>query len=245
MISITEENFNISLCRGRKNKNNPKIYNNEELRNFLKDLELPLGGNKKKLTERIINYMKNKPFPIDCGGNGNCLFSVIARILKELTRKKWNSDVVRKLTAKSINEDNINTIIENYVIEYKNTEEDFSWDPTKINECSSISEKTKELQSIIKTDGFTYEGDDMSLTLLSKSKIFQKNKLGIVIITDTCQITFIQDIPYEPEIYSIIYNIGNYHWQLVGAMVDNKKKIVFTEDELDKVFDNFDTEWFQ
>jgi len=241
---INEENFNISLCKGRKTKNNPNIYTNNELRNFLKELELPISGKKTELTKRIVNYMNNKPYPIDCGGSGNCLFSVIARILKEITGKKWKSNIVRQLTARSITDENIDTILENYLVEYKNAEDDFLWDPTKINECSSVSEKTKELKSIIKTDGFTYEGDDVSLTLLSKSKIFNKYKLGIVIVTDTCQITFIQDMPYEPERYAIIYNMSNYHWQLVGARINNKKKIIFLEDELDKVFENFNGEWF-
>lgn len=242
---ITEENFDINLCKGRKTKNNPTFYTNKQLRNFLIERELPYSGTKTQMTKRIENYMNNKPFPIDCGGAGDCLFSVIARILHELTGKKCNANTVRKLTAKSVNKDNVNTILENYLIEYKNYEEDFMWDPIKINECSSVIEKSKELKSIIKTDGYTYEGDDVTLTLLANSSIFKEYELGIVIITDTCQISFIQDIPYKPKINAIIYNIGNYHWQLVGARVDKKKKLLFTEEELDKIFENFDTEWFE
>ena len=244
-MSITEENFNVSLCKGIKTKKNPNIYNINELRNFLKKLDLPSCGNKKIIINRIINFINNKPYPIDCGGSGNCLFNVIARILQELTGKKYNSKIVRKLTANSINKNNIDTILENYLIEYKNSESDFLWNPCEITERHTIKEKTKELKSIINTDGFIYEGDDISLGLLSKSNIFKKYKLGIVIITDTCQISFIQDIPYKPEIYAIIYNIGNYHWQLVGTRLNKKKRIIFNEEELDNIFENFSNEWFQ
>lgn len=241
---ITEENFDITLCQGRRTKKN-KVYTNKQLRNFLKYIELPHSGNKSKLIQRITDYMNHKPFPIDCGGAGNCLFSVIARILSKLTSKKCSSDTVRKITAKSINKENIDTLLENYIIEYRNAEEDFMWDPIKINECDSVKEKTNELRSVVRTSGYTYEGDDVTLTLLSNSKIFDEYKLGIVIVTSSCQITFVRDVPYEPEIYAIIYNIGNYHWQLVGARIDNKKKVLFTEDELDQVFENFDGEWFE
>lgn len=240
---ITEENFNINLCKGRKTKNNSNTYTNKQLQNFLKLRDLPYSGNKSILIDRIINYMNNKPYPIDCGGSGNCLFNVIAKILNDITGKKCSSETVRKLTAKSINNNNIDSILENYLIEYKNYGDEFLWDPTKVNEYST-KKKSKKLKSIIKTDGFTYEGDDISLTLLSNSSIFKKYKLGIVIITDSCQITFIQNIPYEPEIHAIIYNIGNSHWQLIGAMIDKRKKILFTENELDLVFEKFDDNWF-
>jgi len=240
---ITEENFNINLCEGKRTKETP-IYTNSELRNFLEKRNLSKNGNKSVLLNRINNYLNYRPYVIDCGGAGNCLFHVIAKILNELTGKKCNSDIVRQLTANSVTVKNIDSILENYCIEYKNNEEDFEWNPEEISECSSVREKTKELKSIIKTDGHTYEGDDVSLSLLGNSRIFKKHKLGIVIVTDSCQISFVNDLPYEPEIYSIIYNVGNYHWQLVGSRINKEKRVLFSEKDLDKIFDNFDESWF-
>lgn len=223
---------------------NIKNYTSQELKLFLKNHKQLIGGNKTILINKVLKYIENKPYIIECGGEGNCLFHVISFILNELlsNEKKYDSDKVRKLTAKSINNDNVNSILENYLIDYKNHNSEFLWNPEELNEFS-IEQKTKELKSIIKTDGYIYEGDMVSLSLLSNSDIFKKHKLGIIIFTDHYNIHTIPDLPYIPEIYGIIYNVSNIHWQLIGMYdhKNNKNKILFSESEMDYIFENFDS----
>jgi hypothetical protein len=239
---ITEENFDITLCKGRPSKKNPNNYTINDLKEFLKEKNLSMNGNKQDLCNRIETYIdKKKPkmHLIDCGAGGNCLFHVISTIINSLHKKyKFTAKDVRKMTAKSISEENIDSILETYSIDYKNNEYDFQWDPIKLKGKYSSVKKTRIMKKIVKTEGFLYEGDLLSIDLLYKNKFMKNKKLAFVIISDSGQMV-LPKTPYSPDNYGILYNMGNIHWQMVGLTRNGIKKTVFKEEDLDHLFDNF------
>lgn len=230
---ITDENFDEKLCTKRQSKKNPLYYNIDDLHTYLIKKNLPIYGNKKKLCIRIKNYLNNRLFVIECGMGGDCLFHSIAYLLSKFNNINYDYKNIRELTANLINKNNINSILDTYTVDYINNKSDFLWNPSKLIKFESETKKIETFKCIIKTSGFLYEGDLISLNLITNSDIFIQNKIGLIIITNTRQIIRIETSKYEPDIFGILFNISNIHWQLIGGYINNNKKYFFTKNDLD------------
>jgi len=228
---ITETNFNINNCIGKRTSSNTDIYTIRDLRRFLYARKLPLNGAKHELIERIVKYLDGSPFPKECGGGGNCLFHVLACMVSSVGEKKYEYMDMRSSTASVVNEDNIEDMVDMYKVDYINNKQDFRWVPEKLDN-KSIKNKIRAMKNIIRTPGFLYEGDMVSLNLLVKSYLFQKYKIGIVIITNTGIVIKIET-SYTPKYYGVIYNTSNVHWEIIRAFLDGQEKYLFTEQEMD------------
>lgn len=99
----------------------------------------------------------------DCVGDGNCQFRSIEEALKN--EMKVSHKKLRQLTAKYItsvlSDEDFKQIIQNYRIERENQEFIGKWDPFAIKTKTQFAREVKK-------DGFHFEGDNITLSLLSK-----------------------------------------------------------------------------
>ncbi len=94
---------------------------------------------------------------LDCGGNGDCLFHVVAEAIQEPDMQS-----IRELAANQIIDDNFETIIETYRSLYDIEEFPCNWNPHDIKTKEELREKLKE-------PGHSYWGDHIVIQLLEKA----------------------------------------------------------------------------
>jgi hypothetical protein len=159
---------------------------------------------------------------LDCGGDGDCLFHVIAEAIYEP-----DMQVIREMAANEITDDNFNMIIETYRTLFDVDEFDCLWNPYEINSKEDLQ---KEL---IKT-GNNYWGDHIVIQLLG-----QALKMNFIILNDedenikrgTLKDRF--KVHYiggdiNPNYKTIIlYYIDSIHFKLVGYFDETYMKMVF------------------
>lgn len=235
MVVITETNFDLDLCLQKRTKHHPEYYTVRDLKRFLGARKLPTNGKKQELIDRIISYIYGKPFQLDCGGGGNCMFHVLAKIVNEY-EYPYTYKNMRSMCAGMVNEDNIDQILEAYNNESIVFSEDFNWSPKRLmNRKPKI--KVRMMKNIIKQDGSFFEGDLMCLNLIVKSHVFKKYKIGLVAITNNDMLIKIET-SYIPQRYSILYNIDNIHWVVIRSFLNGREKVSFTNEEMDFIINS-------
>ena len=159
---------------------------------------------------------------LDCGGEGNCLFNVIAEVLGEPY-----SLFIREKIAQEINEKNFDVIIENYRLAYDDNDFANPWNPYKIK---SIDDLRKEIMK----EGDNFWGDHITLQLLESAF-----DINIIVLNSEIEK---KKLPlerrftvhnignnYNPEKKTIIlYYIDSIHFQLVGHFTETYMQTLFT-----------------
>lgn len=137
---------------------------------------------------------------LECGGNGDCLFHVQAYALSLLLNKSISMNDVRDGLAKTLNENNIQSFIQDVLNE----------NPSNIKPRSLT-----EIQALIRKNGYDFIGTDKVVEWQTKHQ-FANLHMGILIITK-----FGKDFNpvFETKttcFYMMIYHVPNQsHWQLV------------------------------
>jgi hypothetical protein len=156
----------------------------------------------------------------NCEGDGNCQFRSITNALKSI-KKTWTHDKLRKSLSKHVNSlstHEFENIINSYRLEKDTGTFQGMWDPYSI--------KTKrQLAKEISISGFNFQGDNISLALLSKAL-----NIDIYLFTDSYSIIDLSgDRKYDTFIilyYEQSDNSG--HYQTIGYMTQDKKQPIQT-----------------
>lgn len=112
------------------------------------------------------------------------------------------------------------------------------------------------VRAVIQVPGYKYQGDDISLRFLTaydnaqsdiplaeckENPIYQK-RIGFVILSTTGQINceLIEDEQRPAQQFMILYNVGSYHWQLIGMSTAGTKQVrtLFSRNQLPAVVKN-------
>ena len=165
---------------------------------------------------------------LDCGGDGDCLFHVIAEAMMEPDMQN-----IRKMAANEINENNFDIIIEVYRIAFDNNDFINDWNPHKIKNKEDLK------RELIK-EGDNYWGDHIVLQLLEKALdinfiILNSEKLGEYgkkingILNKRFNIHNICSILDYNRKTIIIYYIDSTHFKLVGYFNTTYMQTLFDE----------------
>jgi hypothetical protein len=173
--------------------------------------------------------MSDKFVEKDCIGDGNCQFRSIETALTNAgykTNHKHLRNVIAKYIRNMSMEDFAN-IIQMYIIEKQSGEFVGGWDPTKIrNKLDFIKE--------IKKPGFNFEGDNVTLALLSKA-----TKIDFIIFDDNYNITNLSNDETPNEKIVILMYSGNTHYKTIGLQTTQKTvKTLFKREQLPPEIDN-------
>ena len=189
--------------------------------------KLELGW-RKRLKSKEKNSLYGK---IDCGAEGDCLFSCISNAFKNISKPEDNTyetEEIRKLVASEINDDNFDLIIQNYRLEVDTNEFDGFWDPYKIK-------TVEELQNEIKKMGNSFWGDHILIQLLEKA-------FNINIILLNSENDFYGNKQFKIQSTGnqfmkerrtvLLYYCLNSHFQLVGYFNGSSMMKIFNYEQL-------------
>ena len=182
-----------------------------------------------------IKYNYNYPFGfLDCGGGGDCLFSVISEALNlnEIyingDGNRFSIESVREYASNEIDCNNYDNIIEIYKALYDNDDFDGEWNPYDVNNI-------EELKKIFATNGDKFWGDHICLGLLQKALninfILMKTDFGIETDDSRYFYPICEDIDENGK-YIIVYYTDEIHFQLVGYFDGNIMQTVFSYENL-------------
>lgn len=156
----------------------------------------------------------------NCEGDGNCQFRSIQEAIKgsslKFTHRKLRG-LVADFILRKLSDPDFKLLLDNYKIEKNNGDFIGEWNP--------FSVKTKrQFIKQVKKPGFHFEGDDTTLSLLSKAL-----KADFVIFNQTVNNTNITELSHDHDIIIILLftNSGNHsgHYQTVGVKHNNLKKV--------------------
>jgi hypothetical protein len=164
----------------------------------------------------------------DCKGDGNCQFRSIETALTDAGYKTTHSRL-RRLIAKYINkipDKEFHEIMQNYIIEKESGEFQGGWDPMEVK-------NKKQFIRVIKHTGFYFEGDNITLALLSKAI-----NVDFLILDDDYNMTDLSN-PDElnPKVI-ILYYVKSGHYKTIGIKNKNGNvKTIFKREKLPKELD--------
>lgn len=156
----------------------------------------------------------------DCKGDGNCQFRSIAQALKEILDHEQLRILVYEYMRR-MSSSEFNTILDSYKLEKQNGEFYGNWDPYKIRNKS-------ELAKMVLTLGNGYQGDNITLSILSKVL-----RTTFIILDSSYNVILIGN--NESDRVAILYYIrgrGNGHYKTVGLRNNNVIETVFKSTNL-------------
>jgi hypothetical protein len=166
----------------------------------------------------------------DCLADGNCQFRSIETALTQAGYRTTH-DKLRKVIGKYIRkmaDDDFQLILENYRLEKESGDFKGNWDPNKTNT------KREFINNILKS-GFHFEGDNITLSLLSKAI-----KIDFIIFDDSYNITDLSNPSQLNDKIIILYYIkfhNSGHYNTIGYKPKSKIKTIFKRNELPSEFD--------
>lgn len=166
----------------------------------------------------------------DCLADGNCQFRSIETALTQAGYKTTHiklRNVIGKYIKKMSNDD-FQLILENYRLELESGDFKGNWDPLKTN-------TKKEFINNISKSGFHFEGDNITLSLLSKAI-----KIDFIIFDDSYNITDLSNPTKLNDKIVILYYIKIHntgHYNTIGYKQNKKVKTIFKRDDLPSEFE--------
>lgn len=164
----------------------------------------------------------------DCDGDGNCQFRSIETALTD-AGYKTNHSRLRRLIAKYINtmsDKGFHEMLENYRLEKENSEFRGGWDPMQVK-------NKRQFIKIVKQTGFYFEGDNITLALLSKAI-----NVDFIIMDDDYNVTDLSNPDELKPKVIILYYVKSGHYKTIG--IKNKHgtiKTIFKREHLPKELD--------
>lgn len=211
------------------NSGNKKLIKNNNWHHLLKDYGWE-KLNKQwviKLNKLSEKKEKNSLYGcLDCGGNGDCMFSCISYSInsENFTTQIYDSQNLRLELSESITTDIFNEIIEIYKISNLCGEFNEDWDPNTIT-IDDFKEK-------IRLGGNSYWGDFLLLNLL-------KDLLNVnfIVLNSDDEENQYHNYPlfydYNENIKTIILLYENKcHFKLIGNFKDHSMNCIFTKETI-------------
>ena len=119
---------------------------------------------------------------IDRGGDGDCLFHVLAASLSHFTRQHISMQDIRDVMSDSIDQNNIDLLMEKLVedeIHYRHPRS------IQISRILRNPNKILIMKKIIRMKGWLFQGNDTVLWFLLKYvPLFNLNRIGFVVFSD-------------------------------------------------------------
>lgn len=213
------------------NKKNIKI-NKKNWHKYLEEIgweKLELGW-RKRLKSKENNSLYGV---LDCGAEGDCLFSCISYAFKNLHKPEDDSyrpEEIRKLVSLEINDSNYDMIIENYRLEVDTDEFEGFWDPYLV-------QNKEDLQKEIIKMGNSFWGDHILIQLLEKAL-----NINLIILNSENNFFGSQEFKIQSignnflkDRRSIILSYClNSHFQLIGYFNGNVMKKIFNFEQIPK-----------
>ena len=143
----------------------------------------------------------NNWYVTECGGGGDCFFHSVG------TAMGVSQETVRRWTAESVNETNIDLLLDYYHRVYPVG----MWSRQSIMRLPTTQERVSALRAVITTNGPTYEGDDRTMALLVMNP---RLCMGFLVATHTGEFhrqCFLSR--YTRHMIVLMHLPG--HWQLV------------------------------
>jgi len=139
----------------------------------------------------------------NCLGDGNCQFRAIETAV---SNPKVTHDKLRKMIGQyleNLQSEDFWNIVKSYKLEKKNGEFIGSWDPYNIR-------YKRQFISIVKKPGNVFQGDDFTLSVLSKLL-----DTDFILFTEDCRI---QDLSNPDDLHAniICLYFANNHYQTIG-----------------------------
>jgi hypothetical protein len=164
--------------------------------------------------------LSSKFFIKNCLGDGNCQFRSIETALIN-SGYKTNHNKLRNIIVKYINNLDNPTffkIIQNYRIEKDNGEFLGNWDPYSIRNKRNFTNQ-------IKQDGFHFQGDHTTLSLLSNAL-----NIDFIILTSDFNIINLSNPENNHKLIILYYdktNNKNGHYKTIGFKIKRKIESIF------------------
>lgn len=158
----------------------------------------------------------------NCLGDGNCQF----RSIENAIQSRFTHSKLRRLVAKAVrNMSNAEfvQIIESYRLEKNAGEFTGGWDPYLIRTKADFIKE-------IKKSGFHFQGDDITLTLLSRAL-----NVDFLIFMSNMAISFHGSKDHPKDKLVILYfDVDNKHYKTIGLRLPGKKNVhtVFEKQDL-------------
>jgi hypothetical protein len=151
---------------------------------------------------------------VDAGASGDCLFYCLAALLTASCTDAIDMQQARQLLAQCITALNM----DDFVRQSLNNSVPAGYRSLRM--CHSLS----SLRRLVRTQGFAYQGTDVSLAWLVKyDPWFVRHKVGFVIFSSYGPaFTSIVDTSTTTS-YMLLYNISSVHWQV--AMLHGQSHI--------------------
>jgi hypothetical protein len=185
-----------------------------------------------KLDEKWEEILLTNNFVIkDCKADGNCQFRSLEEALKKTDQQITHKNL-RKLIADhvlTISETRFKEILDMYILEKENDEFHGEWDPLKIK-------TRKQFINELKKPGFNFEGDNLTLVLLSEVL-----KIDFLIFNETSHtITDIETNGGNQRIVILYFiKFGNTgHYNTIGLKNNKLVKTLFLRNFLDDDINN-------
>jgi hypothetical protein len=183
-----------------------------------KHIWVPVDDKWKKILMSDFYFVK------DCAPDGNCQFRSLEEAIKSDSQIKASHKKLRKMVAEHIltlSDIQFQDILNNYKVEKDSGEFYGDWDPNAI--------KTKrQLALEIKKPGFNFEGDNVTLSILSKVL-----NLDIFIFNqNTHTITKIENDNTQFIIINFIQSGNTGHYRTIGFKLLKDIQTLFNRDNL-------------
>lgn len=185
----------------------------------------------KPLDDKWTNKLLSNKFMIkDCVGDGNCQFRSIETALINAGHGTNNTNLRRVISrfVSSLPDTEVHDIINYYRIEKKDGEFVGDWDPFKVK-------NKRELIREIQKEGFSFQGDNITLSLLSRSI-----KTDFVIFDNRYNITDLSNPDSLHEKIIILYYLSTKntgHYQTIALDSNGKVTTIFKRSKLPREVD--------
>ena len=188
---------------------------NEKVKLTFEWIQLDAKWQEKLLSESF--YQK------DSIPDGNCQFRSIETALSNAGYRA-NHAKIRKIIAKYIREmsnEDFSKIIQHYRLEKQMGEFQGEWDPFKVR-------TKRDFMKHVSTAGFHFEGDNMTLNLLSRA-----SKIDFIIFDEDYNITNLSNPDLLNEKIVVLYYVNKSHYRTIGIKTKRgKMQTLFKRDAL-------------
>lgn len=218
--NLTETTKNKSESnKSEKNKSDSEIESKNE--SEIKDKNIYVWQDLSK--EWKTKLMSNNFAIKNCLGDGNCQFRSIETALTN-SGYKTNHKHLRNIIAKYINKienPEFFKLVQNYRIEKQNNEFVGDWDPFQIKNKKDFIKQIKQV-------GFHFQGDNITLSLISKAI-----NIDILLFNSDYTITDLSNPDnLQPKLIILYYDNG--HYQTIGIKKRVNVQSIFQRSHLPK-----------
>jgi hypothetical protein len=248
-ISIDSKSSSTTTSCGKNNKNKANlcftiIKDKYEYKNKKSNKNNKLKNRWSKLDDRWNKILLQEDDSItfvkkDVLGDGNCQFRSIEKALKNesKTKERYFDGITHKnlrqlisdFIINQLSDDEFNMIIDSYKMEKDSGEFMGYWDPYKIKNKMDFAKQ-------IRKTGFHFQGDDITLMLLSRSL----NVDFIILNEESYTINQLSEL--HPSIIILMYkkiHMAGGHYQLIGIRKNkNIVDTIFNRDFLPDILQN-------